>query len=246
MSKAQDPSAVQPDNATDETEAPAFGRDDVQKMVNGALATHAKRTEKLIAESLAKFAEAVKPPPPEEQPEAAKSSKNVADSAEYRALLKRVEAAEKKQQEAEAKSKAEMDARRRDAAQSQLRIALEQKGFNKKALDVLVTAMAANGTLRYDEDGKPLIAVKRSRSKGAAADEETFEDFAAGVEDYAKTDEAAVFLPPPGGPSPAPMQRQQNGAAPRNYDRPAVSDDEMASRLAEHIAANGGLFRTDQ
>jgi hypothetical protein len=199
-------------------------------MVNKAITAHGKRQEtslaKLIADQLAQFGETLKPKPEEGADKAKGLESQIAD------LRKMYERSEKLRQEAEGSA-------RRERTNAQLKAALEGAGARKEALDVLVTAWGASGVLRYDEQGNPSLAVKRSRGKGAPAEELVFDDFGQGVADWAKSQEASVFLAPPVTTQP-PAQRSTNGqSTPPRYAEAPVSEEEKARRTLEMLEGVG-------
>lgn len=135
---------------------------------------------------------------------------------------------------------------RKDSARTLLREQFEAKGIKGARAAALISHMEGTGALRFDEDGRPLLAVKRSRAKGAAAEEYEFDDFKAGVEDWTKTSEAEEFLPPQ--TVQTPTRRQAPGTfAPGGGRRPVaaarperpLTEDESADRMAESLARSG-------
>ena len=103
----------------------------------------------------------------------------------------------------------------------------------------VIALMRESGALRFDDDGKPELVVKRSRSKGAAAEELAF-DLSAGVDDWAKTPDAAEFLPAPTKTQSGAPPSQQNGRrAPQKYAAPPVTDAEAVRRTAEQLESQG-------
>jgi hypothetical protein len=217
MSTIQNPTQ-EPQPTDDKPEA--LSREEVQTMINGALGTHGKRTEKLITDALAKALEPITKAQAPKLEEEAKGKD--AQAREIAELRKRLDDTEKARQ-------GEADARRRDAAQGRLRSLLEEKGIRKEALGVLVTALSADGSLRYDEEGKPLLAVKRSRAKGASAEEYVFDDLQSGVEDWIKTDVAAAFIKAPT----VPVANGRSTGAPRQYTTPALNEEEQVHRVMD-------------
>ena len=238
------PEATDPKPAADAADKPeTFTRDDVAAMVNSAVTSHLKRaqaaTEKLIAESIGKALAAAPKPEAADAP-AADGKGKPAESADAKLMREKLEKLEAKYAEAEARAKATEEKARRDAARADLRAALEAKGVKGAKAAALVSHLEATGAVRFTEDGKPELVVKRSRSKGAAAEELAF-DLAAGVEDWSKTPDAAEFLPAPTTPAGRPGQAAPTGPrrAAQTYATPATSDAEMARRAAESLAAQG-------
>lgn len=222
---------------TDETETPiALTREDVQSMVNGAFKDSQKRTEKLIEGALAKFAEALpKPADPEETQTAGGKGAPAKESVEYKALQKQLADMQKKVDDAEKARRSEAEARRQDSAKADLRRAFEAANVRPEALDVLVAAATVNGMLRFDEDGKPVVAVKRSRAKDAAADEQVFDDFRQGVTDWTKAPEAAAFMKANTNTSTTPGKRPSGGPVP-TYTKEPASEEEAVDRVKAILA----------
>ncbi len=219
---------------TDDTEETSDGKlsdaqlEQIQGIVNGALGAHAKRTEKSITDLLTKALETKAAAAPVDEPkDAAKPDKSEARAKALEARLaetiKRLDDSEK--------------ARRKDAAHSSLRAAYEAAGVRKDMIDVLVNAASVDGTLRYDEEGKPSIAVKRARIAGGAAEEHVFDDFKQGIDDWAKTPTAAAFMQAPGKLAPNGAARPVNGSAPKVYAKEAASEEESIQRVLERMAA---------
>ncbi len=223
------------EGAGGESKPAALTIEEVQKRIDGAFKDSQRRTEKAIRESIAAaVAEALKPAPKDEaaEGEAAKGTKG-AESPEYRALLKRVEASEKKQAEAEAARKAEAEGRRSDTAKAELRKHLSGANVRETTLDILVDAFDKRGTLRFDEDGRPVLAVKRARAKGASAEEQLFVSIEDGVKDWAQSPEAAAFLKPSGSTTTTTGgKKTATGTLPK-YDKEPASDEEATSRVLE-------------
>jgi len=230
-----------PDAGDDKPEAVTL--EHVNAAINAALTAREKRQaatlEKLIAESVGKALAAAPKPEAAEAP-AADGKGKPAETAAEKLLREKVEKLEAANAAAEKRARDTEEKARRDAARADLRTALEAKGIKGAKAAALVSHLEATGAVRFAEDGKPELVVKRSRAKGAAAEELAF-DLAAGVEDWSKTADAAEFLPAPTAPAGRPGQTA--GAGPRRaapaYATPAASDDEMARRAAESLAAKG-------
>lgn len=177
-----------------ENQPSSFSREDAQTMINGALGTHAKRVEKMITEAVAKALSSVPQPAPApiEEPKG-KDSKD----AKQAELERRLADMQRRLEESDRARRDEADARRRTETRGAVRSQLEAKNVRKELLDLALDAMMANGTIRFDEDGRAVMSVKRSRSKGASAEEQIFDDLASGVADWVQTDIAAALIKAP-------------------------------------------------
>lgn len=226
----------QPDPAGEPADKPeVITRDEVQALVNSALASHNKRLEARFDRSLGEL-KGLLTQQPKPEPE---DGKGKGDSTKDKIYEQKLVDLQRRLDEADAKTRKAEDDRRRDTTRGQLRQHLENSNVRKELLDMVVTYWEANGTLRYDEEGKPLVSVKRSRSKNAAEEEMTFDDLKAGVEDFVKRADAAVLLKPPSSINGNTAAGGKPGQI-RTYDKPAQSEEEAASRMAEMLG--GQLF----
>jgi hypothetical protein len=210
----------------------------VAAMVNQAISSHAKRQssaiEKLLEEKLGKFAEAIKPAP------ATEGEKSTKGSTEAQMVKQQMDELRRLYDEEKAARVATDTKSKWDSAQNQLRLALQKKQIRPELLEVAVGHLAhVSKALRFDENGNPILGVKRSRMKGAAAEENIF-DIDGGVEDWLKTEEAKPFMPPP----PSLNMLKQNGQAGNRtalpkYEQGPVSDEDRARRMAEMLSAAG-------
>lgn len=209
-----------------------FTRDDVQALINSATADVRKRFEAKLEKSLGELKTLLtqqQAPTPKDEPAEDKSGKG-GDSKSK--LLEQQLADLKRQVDEERTSRLRIeDERRRDTTRGQLRKHLEGANVRPELLDMVLSHWEATGTLKYDDDGKALVTVKRSRTKGAPEEEMTFDDLKQGVEDFVKLPMAAVLIKPPES-----VQRaQQQGAAQngvRTFARPAQSEEEATAQLA--------------
>lgn len=253
-----DPTKKPGDDAGDKAEA--LTRDDVIAIVNGTVNTaitgHLKRQktdlEKAIADSVAK-ALAAAPKGDERQPGAegasdAKGSttagKGGAVDPEVKLLKEQLEALKRKSDEAEARAKATEEKARREKARAQLREALEAEGIKPAHARALIADFEANNAVRFDEDGTPIVAVKRARQKDAEPEELEFTDFTRAVKDWTKSEDAKEWLPAPGSKTPiAQGKGAANGAkrvgTPTAHDKPPASFEESVARLKQHLDAQG-------
>lgn len=230
----------------EQDKAETIGRDEVQALVNSALASHAKRIEsrfdKSLGELKALLQQQAQKPEPTEKPEQAEAADDKKPSDARYKMLEQQLADLKRQAEEERASRLRIEEdRRRDATRAQLRKHLEDANVRPELLDMVLSHWEATGTLRYDE-GKPLVSVKRSRSKNAPEEEITFDDLRAGVDDFVKSPMAAVLLKPPQSVQQAASISRPAGPV-RTYERPAQSEEEAAARLVEVLGNQ--LFVTE-
>lgn len=194
MSQIHMPHPPTQEQPTDE-KPESLTREEVQAMVqtavNGALGTHSKRTEKLIAETLSKALEGFKPKA-DEAP-----TKEGKEPTEVKLLQQQLADLKRRYEESETKATKAEESARTQREHSALRVALEAKGVRKEAVDYVISHWATSGALRRNETGDPLVAIRRSRAKDAPPEEMLFDSFEAGVADWIKSPEAAVFIAPP-------------------------------------------------
>jgi hypothetical protein len=252
-----DPSKKKPEEMTEEEreaeeEARQAAEQEANEKLNAAISAHLKRAmkglspeaiSKLVGEQVAKALEGFKPPASEEPKKG--EEKNKADP-QVLALQEDLEKVKRALQESDAKAKAAEDRERKNGARDQLKTALDAKGIKGARAAALISHMEATEALRFDEDGKPILVVSRSRTKGSPAEALEFE-VGPGIDDWAKTTEAAEFLPPPtangsgrngAGARGAQPQTGARRQAPR-FEGDAVSDAEAARRTHEQLTAQG-------
>lgn len=212
----------------------------VNASVNAAVTSHLKRSlGPAITEALGslkldeKIAAALKAQPaPEPQPggqnEPPKPDPRIAAlEARYADLEKHYKA------EQEARTAAELKSRE-TAARGALRTALEPH-ITGAQLDIASRYLFdAQQFVTFDDDGTPLVKSKRAPMRGMP-EEEVLLPIADGVNEWLKSEEAKIFLPPP-----KPLQGKQTPGAPtlRGAPRPqpdpnrsdADSEDEKLQR----------------
>lgn len=220
----------------------------VNKHLNGAITAHTKRTmdsfTKVLDERFAKFT------PPAEPKGDAPAAGGTATTKADPEVMKLREQVEKLQRQAEEATRARTETEqrsRRESARAQLREALDAKGVKGAKARAVIADLEAQGAVRFDEEtGTASLVLKRVRTKGARAEELAFEDLAAGIEDWAKSPDAAEFLPPP--QAATTMRRPNVGAAPAQGPRPAASttttarpqtDEEIAEEVARDLERQG-------
>lgn len=208
--------------------------------LNAAIASHTKRLkadfDKQLAEIVARLTPAA--PPADKSAEGAPASKADPELVKMRETIEKLT---KAHAEAEARAKATEEKARKDGAYAALRESLEAKGIKGAKARAVIADLELTGALRFDEEtGAPLLAIKRARSKGAKAEELVF-DLADGVDDWAKTADAADFLPPAGAPK-TPVRAPSTVApgASRRAPTTASADRELSdAEVADLLAAQG-------
>lgn len=204
------------DEKTEATEqateqSPAYvTREDLAAVVNQAITGHLKRVkwDELLAPVVARSM-------PKPAPEAPKSDGQSVDgkTADPRVKMLEEQMAELRRQNAEAleRARATSLAAARDKTRATVREQLEARGVRGTKAKAVISMLEAEGHLAYDEEGRAALTVKRARGpRGTPAEVLTHDDLVEGLDDWAKTDEAAEFLPAPVAAKPAPKP----GAAP--------------------------------
>jgi hypothetical protein len=244
-SKTEEDETVEDKTAADDAKLNAV----VQSHLKRAMAKMSEAMSKTVGEQIAKAMEALNSKAPvTDEKEVGKDGK--AGKADPALKLMQEELEKLKKQSADdrtARVAAEEKARK-DGARTQLREALDAKGIKGARAAALISHLEATGSLRFTEDGEPILAVARSRAKGMSAEELEF-DISAGVEDWSKTSEAAEFLPAPstqqavrGTSAVQRGQAAQGGGVRRSnprYEDAATSEDEAARRTYEQLSNQG-------
>jgi hypothetical protein len=141
-----------------------------------------------------------------------------------------------KRYQAEQEARAEAEKKGRDAAaRAALKAALEPH-ISGTQLEVASRYLYdAQGVVTFDEDGTPLVKSKRAPMRGMP-EEDVFLPIADGVNEWIKSEEAKIFLPPhkptPGKQSPGAPSLRRGSEMPR-YDSPATTEDEKIQRATE-------------
>jgi hypothetical protein len=214
--------------------------------INNVLTARDKRLQasigKTLAEEVAKLAPAAEKT--EEKPTGEGAAK--ADP-EVIKLREQVERLTRTTEEA-TKARADTEQKARLAStRTTLREALDAKGIKGARATAVLAMMEAQGALRFGDDGTPELVIKRARTKGAKAEELVFDDLAAGVEDWAKSTDAAEFLPAPAPVAPAKRPGALPARAPAGAggaDR-APSEAELVDRFVENMSRNGVSLQGD-
>lgn len=214
------------DEKTDTTEqtteqAPAYvTREDLAAVVNQAITGHLKRVkwDEIIAPVVARVA-------PKPAPEAPKNDGQSADgkAADPRVKMLEEQMAELRRQNAEAleRARATSLAAARDKTRATVREQLEARGVRGTKAKAVISMLEAEGHLAYDDEGRAALTVKRARGpRGTPAEVLTHDDLVEGLDDWAKTDEAAEFLPAPVATKPATKPGAAPPAPPAQPGRP--------------------------
>lgn len=163
--------------------------------LNAAVTAHAKRLEERFNKALDERFAKLSPPKGDEKPEDKPAGGTKADP-EVARLREQVEKLTKQSADADA---ARLAAERRaikDATHTQLREQLDGMGIKGAKARAVIHDLEASGALKLNpESGAYELAVKRPRSKGARAEELTYDDLGAGLKDWSQTDDAREFLP---------------------------------------------------
>lgn len=179
------------ENTTESDDLDSKIEDIVNKKLNPAITNHFKRFEdrfgktmqKLVAETLA----TALPKKEEEEPEA-KPVKNKVENDRLAALEKKLADAEKRASETEERARV-------TSAKSELQSLLEKKGIKASRARALIAQFMQDGALKWDEEGNPVLSVRRQRTKNGTEEEMTF-PLDRGVDDWSAHPDAADFLPP--------------------------------------------------
>jgi hypothetical protein len=220
-------------NAPDQTDAPTFSLDEMNARINAAVATHIKRAmggiEKTIAETVARSLQQTT----QQQPAAEHAPAQGQDPAAARYQL----AQQQKQLEDERAARRQTEDRARtDRVHGELRSHL-QRHLRPELLDAAHLMLRTNA-MRIEEDGTPVLTVKRARAKGADAMAVDYTEIDKGVADWLQSEDAKPFLPAPKAAVNAAQGRTLNGRAP-TYDKPTNGPQEAAARTVEALMAAG-------
>ena len=132
---------------------------------------------------------------------------------------------------------------RRENARTAIREALAAKGVTGAKARAVIADLEASGAVRFSEEGAPELVIKRARMKGSRAEELAFDDLAAGIEDWSKSDDAKEFLPAQTTQTTTPRRAGPPTTSPARAAGPAtdrpLSDDERAEAAAKHLEASG-------
>ena len=213
----------------------------IAKIANSAVSSQLKRFEekfsKSLTDTLAKTLEERLPKKPADDANGDGKGEGKGAAKADPEMLKLKELLEKltKANEEERRLRTEAEERnRREKAELTLRTELVEKhGLRAEHAEALVDRWMARGTLKFNDDGEPVLTVKRARSKGARAEELEF-SLPEGVADWAKGDDAKPWLPAAGAQTPASRgaTRAPAGRAGGNGAGPASSTPSIDSAVA--------------
>lgn len=185
--------STDPTATAEPTESTTDPLAEIDARINRAFSAREKRLEasfrKMLADSLATVA-----------PARAEAPKGPGDepSPEVKTLRQQMAELQRRHEDAEARARATELKAARDTTRAHAREQLEARGIKGARASAVIAHLEATGQLAYADDGRASVVVRRVRSKGALAPEElTHDDLASGIDDWAKTAEAAEFLPPP-------------------------------------------------
>ncbi len=234
-------------NSSDQNQEPKVDQTEIANLVNSAVTAQLKRAlpkaldgiMPVVQEAISKQFEELKAKPQDEPKDKQDPAK---PPPEILAMQRQLEEMKTKVQEAENRREAAERKQRDDRAFAELRNHLAKGGVRPELLDDFAKVLFhADKRVEFDADGSPLIRVRVPVGKGLPEEEQVF-PLEAGVSQLLKSKGAAPYMPPPGGaggggggsaPQPGGTRRTPQ------YDKPAVSDDERARRVAERMAAMG-------
>ena len=234
-----------PQSSSDQAQEPKADQTDIANLVNSAVTAQLKRAlpkalegiMPMVQETISKHFEELKATKPTDEPK----DKEAKPPPEIVAMQRQLEEMKTKVQEAENRREAAERKQRDDRAFAELRNHLAKGGVRPELLDDFAKVLFhADKRVEFDADGSPLIRVRVPVGKGLPEEDQVF-PLEAGVSQLLKTKGAAPYMPPPGGAGGGGGQAPQAGGTRRapQYDKPAVTDDERARRVAERMAAMG-------
>lgn len=233
--------------SADAAEAAAQAR--INAIVNKAITGHMARFESKIGatfeSTISKALEGFKP----KQPAADDADKGTAQPKQdpaVKLLQEKYERLEAQSKAAEARAAAVEERARKDAVRASLsRDLVDVAKVRAGVVPAVVAMLEAQGAVRFDpETGAASLVVKRSRAKNAKAEELAFDDLKEGIRDWASSPEAADFIASPEQTKRSTQTTQQQSGPRRagttaTYDKPAVTEDEMARRTLESLTSRG-------
>lgn len=230
--------AAQPEGEQPETLT--LTREELSQVVNSAVTAQLKRAmgsvnttiEQTIAKALSQAN--AKPEAQGEQQQA--QQQQASSDPRLKILEQQLAELKRKNEESETRAqKIEREARQ-NAVRATLKEQLEAKGIKGAKARAVLADLEASGTVRYLEDGRVEGVVRRVRTKGGKPEELTHEDLASFVADWAMSDDAKEFLPPPA--APAPKQAQQaRGVQPAGSSKP-LSFGEAIDKTFNDLSQN--------
>lgn len=228
--------AAQPEGEQPETLT--LTREELSQVVNSAVTAQLKRAmgsvnttiEQTIAKALSQAN--AKPEAQGEQQGAQQQQQQAPSDPRLKVLEQQLAELKRKNEESETRAqKIEREARQ-NAVRATLKEQLEAKGIKGAKARAVLADLEASGTVRYLEDGRVEGVVRRVRSKGGKPEELTHDDLSAFVADWAQSDDAREFLPPPP-PAQKPVHRPptQQGTA----QNPNLSFEAAITAAAEKL-----------
>jgi hypothetical protein len=208
----------------------------IESELGNALAPHMKKLsagfEKTLADTVAKIT-----PKAPETPVVPVADGGPAPKADPETIRLR-EQVEKltRQSEEDRKSRSETEQKSRlTSTRTELRAALDAKGIKGARATAVLALLESQGAVKFGEDGTPELVIRRARTKGARAEDLSFDDLAAGIEDWAKSADAAEFLPAVQTTAPARRPGASSLAAPARAQSPdgTPSDAQIAAEFSK-------------
>lgn len=177
------------DDTQDDT-TPALTREDVTRMINGALRTHGKRQNDDLAKMLDEKLSSFKPPEPDPTP-ADPAPPDGKPSPELEALKRRLDASEKAREEEKRLRVEESDRQKRAEERQVIMDGLRKHGVSDtKAKALAIMLHSEDRKVRRNEDGEIVFAT------GDEYDPEVSVE--TGLASFFQTDAGKEWLPPTG------------------------------------------------
>ena len=211
-------------------------------LINSAITSHLKRLPdygKLIEEKLAAF----QPKASDPAPDAPKGKDTGKSDPQITALLAKMEEQSKALTAAQERAVQAERQQREDRARAELRQALTGKVRPEAVDDVADLLFSVRKQVEINEQGEAFLKVKRAPVPGFP-EEEALMPIADGVEHWAKSKAASIYIPAtqsgttstPARASKMPTPNERSSQSPK-WDGPAKTDAEKIARAMAHEQA---------
>lgn len=219
--------------------------------LNAAITGHTKRLksdlEKSLGDVVAKALSEKKPADDKPADQGGNAPAGAAAKADPEVLKMReqLEKLSKSHAESEARAKSAEQKAARDATHAKLKEQLDGMGIKGVKARAVIADLEQSGALKLNEEtGAYELTIKRTRTKGAKAEELAFDDLGAGLKDWASTDDAKEFLPAPsstqtGARRPGTAPTTTTARAPSGGARRELSERESAEAAADQLQRQG-------
>ncbi len=170
-------------------------------------------------------------------------------SAEMRLMQEKMAKLERENADAKASALRVAERSNRDAARTRAAEQLTKKGLSPVRARAVLADMESQNHFRLNEAGEPVVTVKRVREKDGKPEPVDFDGYDAleeAIGDWAKTPDAAEFLPPPQNQQRTTTQTQPvrrvvgKGATGTVLDKTATQEEMTAVAEAELARIGGG------